>query len=147
MYIAINIPPKTKNISHESTVKNRKSRTKIKNVWIGMPVISCLYMYVWMYMYVCEDVKCVCVCVCVLLMNLWGTSCMNEVIPDLDRRHVASSKCSCMAGDTIRPCATHKDDTVILCGHNSVDTGAPQFITTPARKIYHAFLVVTYQAI
>ncbi len=72
---------------------------------------------------------------------------MNEVIPDLDRRYVASSQCSYTAGGTIRPCATHKDDTVILCGHNSVDTGAPKFITTPARKMYRAFLVVTFQKI
>ncbi len=78
--------------------------------------------------------KCECMCMCVLVINFWGTSCMNEVIPDLDRRHVASSQCSYTAGGTIRPCATHKDDMVILCGHNSVDTGAPQFITTPARK-------------
>ncbi len=71
------------------------------------------------------DVKCDCVCVCVLVINFWVTSCMNEFIPDLDRRHVASSQCSYTAGGTIRPCATHKDDTVIMCGHNSVDMGAP----------------------
>ncbi len=51
---------------------------------------------------------------------------MNEVIPDLDRRHVASSQCSYTDGGTIRPCVTHKDDMVILCGHNAVDTGALQ---------------------